>query len=137
MNIGVVGNRSGISQVIVRHKLDLLLEKYPEEPITIVSGGAAGVDSYAEQWASHAGIKRIIYKARENNRIEYFKRNGQIAEKSDIIIAFIKKHKLRSGTWNTIKQFIDMGKTDYTVYDEAGKIWNAEDFPEWLKGKLS
>lgn len=98
MKYAVVGNREGFSKDKVFEELDMRIK----EGDVIISGGASGVDSYAEEYAIKNNIEFIIYKPDYSipSPQRYFKRNLQIVEDCDSLIAFNKK--TRSGTVNTI-----------------------------------
>jgi len=99
MKIGVVGNQRGWSYEYVR---DTLRELVTDEDI-LISGGAMGVDSYAEQFAKENGNTIIIHfpKPRMPSPERYFQRNEQIANGCDMLIAFDAKSG-RAGTKNTV-----------------------------------
>ncbi|MHA1368095.1 MAG: SLOG family protein [Promethearchaeota archaeon] len=146
MHVGVIGNRKSISESVVGKILDEIFDKDD----VLVSGGAFGVDSHAVVWARRNGVRFLIFhpngRMYENeigrappncySRSEYFKRNGLIAEKSDRIIAFIRRYNMRSGTWNTIHQFVKSGKDDFFVYDEDGDVWLWDLYPYYIKRAL-
>jgi len=99
--------------------LALFGEKYGNE-VEIVSGGQKdGADGYAKKFALEFGMKYVEFPpahyswnmhcklpATKYNKpyyvTNYFKRNKQIAEYSDIIVAFIQKGVESRGTMNTI-----------------------------------
>jgi len=67
------------------------LEKYlPPDVTEIVSGGARGVDSSARKYARDNGIEIVEFLPDYNRfgRIAPLKRNLQIIEYSDIVLAF-------------------------------------------------
>ena len=61
-----------------------------EEDIEIVSGGAKGVDSLGEQYASEKGfeVKKFIPNWKEYGRAAGVVRNAEMADYSDMLIAF-------------------------------------------------
>jgi len=68
-----------------------------------------------------------------------FLRNAEIAKLSDEIIAFIVLNRLRAGTWNTIRQYIDLGKKKLTIYNQYGTKWSDEEISHihpWVLQKL-
>ena len=82
MKVAIIGSRS----IKVRD-----LEKYlPNEVTEIVSGGAKGIDTCAREYANKAGIKLTEFLPEYNKykRGAPLKRNMQIIEYSDIVIAF-------------------------------------------------
>lgn len=82
---------------------------------TIVSGGATGVDTLAEQWANKSGYKLLKFLP------EYITygdkapliRNQQIVNSSDEIIAFVSPNS--RGTKHTISLAKKAGKKCYVV----------------------
>src|SRR3990167_9093122 len=104
MKVGVVGNREGFGYEQVEEVLLLRLQPGDE----IVSGGAIGVDSFAEQFAHKHGYNIKVFRPQYPSTRWYFKRNREIAEYCDKIIAFNKKE--RSGTTNTINIARKLGK---------------------------
>ena len=82
MRIAIVGSR-GINSVELKKFL-------PEECDEIVTGGAKGVDTYAEEFAVKNGIKvKVFLPAYEKyGRAAPIVRNKQIVDYSDRVIAF-------------------------------------------------
>ncbi len=67
------------------------LEKYlPDNVTEIVSGGAVGIDTCAENFAKQNGIKLTVFKPKyeKYGRGAPLKRNLQIIDYSDRVIAF-------------------------------------------------
>lgn len=107
MKYAVVGNREGFSKEKVFEELDMRIK----EGDVIISGGAKGVDSYAEEYAIENNIKFIVYKPDYSlpSPERYFKRNLKIIEDCDSLIAFNKK--TISGTINTINSARRLNKS--------------------------
>jgi len=101
MIVGVVGNRVGFTKERVFEELDKL--KLTSKDV-IVTGGAVGVDSFAEDYAHINDIGLEVYYPvlSEPIPIRYFNRNRNIAIRCSILVAFDKK-KGASGTKNTMK----------------------------------
>ena len=117
--IGIVGSRlrkeiGKIHEVIIKAE-----NKYKD--ITVVSGGAEGIDSNAYDVCMSLGVpilvippKRHEYHFKGNDI--YFERNELIAIKSNELHAFPMSGK--GGTMNTVKHFIKLGKEDKLfIYD--------------------
>ena len=108
--VGIVGSRNRSEAKYISLILNHLKEKYI---ITLVSGGAKGIDSEAERIAKSLGIPTIIYRPNmseykiKRNAI-YYERNKLIAEKCDYLFAFPLNNK--GGTMNTVEHFIELGK---------------------------
>jgi phosphoribosylpyrophosphate synthetase len=104
MKIGIVGSREFPQLNLV----DTFISDLPDN-ITIVSGGARGVDAMARECAEKYGLSYIEYLPDLSNCQEkreyteaYYKRNQQIVDHSDLIVAFTEKTS--GGTWDTIKR---------------------------------
>jgi hypothetical protein len=84
MIVGVVGSRTGVSKQKVFETLDN--EMFIE---LIITGGAPGVDSFAEEWAAKKRIKCIVIRPiNPSNKLDYLFRNVEIISMSDKVIAF-------------------------------------------------
>ncbi len=109
--------------------LDELIKDYDVENITIVSGGAKGVDSIAENLAKQKGIKTLIFKPEVEywldigGKMGYKSRNLKIVEACDKMVCFpcakrdtacyhcnSDKHQVGGGCW-TMKKAKEAGKT--------------------------
>ena len=119
VKIGIVGSRKYTDKKKVKDLLFEIKEKYGNE-VEIVSGGQKdGADGYAKKFALEFGMKYVEFPpahyswnmhcklpATKYNKpyyvTNYFKRNKQIAEYSDIIVAFIPDGVESKGTMNTI-----------------------------------
>ena len=84
MKIAIVGSRSFqdyglLLETMARHK-----------PSAIVSGGAKGADTLAERYAREIDVDCIVFKPdwKRYGRAAGPKRNKQLVEASDLIIAF-------------------------------------------------
>ena len=82
----------------------------PDGTDTIISGGAKGIDTLAEQYAEQNGLKKIIIKPEyeKYGKVAPLKRNDQIADYADEVIAFWDGES--RGTMYTVKQFQRLGK---------------------------
>jgi hypothetical protein len=85
MKVAVVGSRSFNDY----EKLKQTLDQTPSIT-SIISGGAKGADSMAEQWAKENGIETVIYKPdwAKYGRGAGVVRNRLIIEDCDYCIAF-------------------------------------------------
>lgn len=107
MIFGIVGNRTGwtyerIKEILEKHNV------YKSD--VIISGGADGVDAFAQEYAKEKGCKMIIFypDPTKLSPIRYYDRNKLIALNCDVLIAFNKQ--IKSGTQNTIKYAKESGK---------------------------
>lgn len=84
MKIAVIGSRSFNDYGLLKETLASL------EISEIVSGGAKGADSLAEQYAKEANIKTLIFKPdwAKHGKSAGFKRNVDIISNSDMVVAF-------------------------------------------------
>jgi hypothetical protein len=100
--VAVVGNQYGWEYEDVNRVLKAL---DIDNEATIISGGAIGVDSYAQRYAQENGCSIIIHYPKPEIALpqRYFDRNKQIAQECDILIAFDKKSGA-AGTKNTVAE---------------------------------
>ena len=119
IKIGIVGSRGYTNKKKIKDLVFEIKEKYGNE-VEIVSGGQKdGADGLAKKYALEFNVKYVEFPpshyswnmhcklpATQYNKpyyvSNYFKRNKQIAEYSDIIVAFIPKGVESRGTKNTI-----------------------------------
>lgn len=82
MQVGVIGSR-GLT-------INNLEDYLPKNTTAIVSGGARGIDSSAAAFARLSGIKLIVFRPNYEvfGRSAPLKRNIEIIENSDIVLAF-------------------------------------------------
>lgn len=116
MKIGIIGSRRRTDKDTVYGfvmKLPLHVE--------VVSGGARGPDTWAVEAAKSRGMKTKVFRpffTDRNDRFKvieaYYRRNRQIAEYSDIIVAFVAPDR-KGGTEYTIKHAKKKGKQVYTL----------------------
>lgn len=90
--IAIVGGRDFTNYELLRSTVSEWIKSNVQQfqEISIVSGGAKGADSLAEQFADEFGYRKIIFYPDWNT---YGKRagmirNGYIIESSDIVFAF-------------------------------------------------
>lgn len=105
MKVAIIGSRK-----FENLKIEKILENIPKGCTTIVSGGAIGVDSYAKKVAKILGlpIKEFLPDYNKYGKLAPIKRNTQIVEYSDEILAFWDYES--KGTRNTILQCLDLNK---------------------------
>lgn len=114
--IAIVGSREFPDETLVREYVAGL------EPhaVTIISGGARGVDSWAEDEAESWSIPTDIYPADwdEHGKAAGFIRNQMMVEEADAVVAFWDGES--NGTRHSIKLAMDAGKPlDIYVRREA------------------
>ena len=119
IKIGIVGSRSYANKKKIKDLIFEIKEKYGDE-VEIVSGGQRdGADGYAKKFALEFDMSYVEFPpthyswnmhcklpATKYNKpyyvSNYFKRNKQIAEYSNIVIAFIPDGVESRGTMSTI-----------------------------------
>ncbi len=104
MKIAIVGSRSFYQLDLV----DSFIRNLPKN-ITIISGGAHGVDKAAKEFGeryTHTVLEFLPDLAGCKERYEftkkYYERNQKIADECDMLVAFTDKE--HGGTWDTIKR---------------------------------
>ena len=117
MKVAIIGSREGFTEEFVHKKLWVLLANLLTSG-TIITGGAYGVDSYAESFAKKFGCNlEIIKPVDPANKSHYLYRNVEIITKADNIIAFW------NGESRGTKFVIDYAKArnkDIVVVEDTG-----------------
>lgn len=131
LRIAIVGSRRRntirdrkIVLDIVRAAVDAGLIK--NQWVTIVSGGAKGPDTFAEEAANVYGLKTAIHKVppstdRNDFRQKAYARNRDIVIDSDLVFALIHPDR-KGGTENTIQHAEELGKKVFLV-DQDGRVY--------------
>lgn len=104
MKVGIVGYREYKNYAEFHSHITRIRGEMETEWEEVVSGGAKGTDTMAVTYAERNNLKYTIYKQRIDlygSPEAYYKRNKDIVERSDVLIAFI--HPKCKGTWNTVK----------------------------------
>lgn len=87
----IAGSRGFSNYKLLREKCnEYLREKRKEYNIIIISGGARGADFFGEKYAKDEGFSLEVFPANWNKfgKAAGFKRNEQMAEVADALIAF-------------------------------------------------
>jgi|TARA_R110002096_G_scaffold355762_2_gene549020 hypothetical protein len=123
IKVGIVGSRGYTNKKKIKDLIFEIKEKYGDE-VEIVSGGQKdGADGYAKKFALEFDMSYVEFPpshyswnmhcklpATKYNKpyyvSNYFKRNKQIAEYSNIVIAFIPDGVESRGTMSTIQYAI-------------------------------
>ncbi len=131
--VAVVGSRSGVPEDLVSTKLDNLLARMlaanRAHELVIVSGGARGVDTFAESWAARCNVPTKIFRAdwRGYGRSEGPRRNQEIVDAADIVVAFTTGSR---GTAHTISLAEKAGKMLQVYFlrteEEPNDNWSEE-----------
>ena len=110
MKIGIIGSREFPQLKLVQWFINDL-----PKGVTVISGGARGVDGAAAEHARKCGLdvqECLPDLAGCNERHEYtqryYERNQKIVDDCDMVVAFTEKD--HGGTWDTIKRAIKANK---------------------------
>lgn len=97
LKVGVIGSRTITNKSLIYKALDAFATRasLQKDQIVVLSGGAKGVDTLAQEWCREREVPFILFKpyflvdnkAAYNPR-HYFTRNKQIIDNSDTILAF-------------------------------------------------
>lgn len=107
IHLGVVGGRNIMDADYV-HKCIWAWIRQHGVPSSIISGGASGVDTIAEEWALRYGFSAQICRPKKQERQFLLKRNLQIAAACTHLLAIPSKGS--RGTWHTAKHTSKLGK---------------------------
>jgi len=112
MIVGIVGSRTFTNHEELRVTIEWLGLKITG----IVSGGAEGADTLAELFADRYNIPITVVKPDwgKNGAAAAFIRNGEIAAKSDLVLAFWDG--VSKGTKDTIKKAAQYKKPTIIIY---------------------
>lgn len=106
-----VGSREWPEDLVpaVKDKIKFALENINQDSI-ILSGGAPGVDTWAEEEAKNSGFEVQVFKADwdKHGKSAGFIRNSDIANEADILIAFVFNDS--RGTMDTVAKARKAGK---------------------------
>ena len=104
MNLAIIGSRAFNDYELLKKHID------PTNIAAIVSGGARGADTLAEQFARENNLQMIVFKPdyATHGRAAPFIRNSAIIEASDAVIAFWDGSS--AGTLDSIKKAKKMKK---------------------------
>ena len=108
MKIAVVGSRT----ITDAAALAEMLEPYVEQVTEVISGGAAGVDTLAENWALQHGKTLTVIRPdyrRFNGRLAPIMRNREIVRRADAV--FILWDGQSRGSAHTKREAQRQGKT--------------------------
>lgn len=99
LKIGIVGTRNPKTTF---EEFSKIIDDY--NPTHIVSGGARGIDTFAENYAKLFNLPFTMFPPEytKYGRIATFVRNQQIVDASDMVIAFPSKDS--KGTIDTIRR---------------------------------
>jgi hypothetical protein len=103
IKVGITGSRAITNQGFVFSCLDFYLRRFLDDPenLTLILGGAKGVDSSAELWAQENSIKTEIYLPEYDKfppKVAPIKRNQTIVDNSDYLLAITNGSKGAAAT---------------------------------------
>jgi len=89
--------------------------------LTIVSGGAKGVDSWAEEIATEKGFNVVVIRPnwKKFGKVAGFRRNTEIVMAADDVVAFWDQ--VSNGTYDSIKKAVEF-KKDLMVFGNDGQL---------------
>ena len=110
IKIALIGSRGFVDFDLFKEKVKPIFSELSGNIDCIVSGGAKGADSLAEQYAQDNRINTVIYKPewKKYGRGAGIVRNRVIIDNSDLVIAFLKNNS--KGTKNSIKVATELKK---------------------------
>lgn len=113
MKVGIVGSRAWRDYRVFCDHLKKYRALFPFD--MIISGGAAGVDSMAYQYAVANGITFVCHPPKPEDGFPraFFRRNLRIVASSEVVIAFPTIHSV--GTKHTIDLCIKLKKPFYVI----------------------
>jgi hypothetical protein len=124
VKVAIVGSRNYPHPESVIRFVEQLAAKYPDA--IVVSGGARGVDSIAEEAAERSGLSTLIFPAdwaRHGRRAGYL-RNEDIIAAADIVVGFWDGES--RGTQHSLDLAIRAGKQLF-VYGRSGHLMVTRD----------
>jgi len=120
MKVCVCGSRYWKNKDFVDEKLDSLLQ-YVEDPstVTILEGGATGVDAFAKEYAKKRNMNCQEYPADWDKlgKAAGPIRNEKMIKDCNWVIAFLQKGKENKGTQNAISQAKKLQKVLFVFED--------------------
>lgn len=123
VKIIIAGGREFTNYALLKNVCDHMLSVVrTTSDVTIVSGGARGVDKMGERYATEHGINLIVMNAdwETHGKSAGYKRNQEMANVSTHLVAFW------DGKSRGTKHMIDIAKRDGLkshVVDFNGKAW--------------
>ncbi len=105
MRVAVIGSRE-----IGDFSIKSMIEHIPENASELVSGGAPGIDTLAEQAAGLLGLPIKIFRPdyEQEGRLAPLLRNIRIVEYADLVIAFWDNHS--RGTAHALNHCVQTSK---------------------------
>lgn len=116
MKLAIVGCRTFNDYDLLCTYATYIAVKSPHSFVTIISGGARGADSLAEQYAREYGYDTKIFKPEwdKYGKAAGFLRNGTIVANCDMVLAFWDGKS--QGTADTIARAKKAKKPTFIIY---------------------
>ena len=125
--IAIVGSRVYDNKVAIKDFIFKIKNNFGLDTVIVSGGQKDGADGFAKKYALEFGLKYVEFPpshynwnmhcklpATKYNKpyyvSNYFKRNKQIAEYADYIVAFIHKNSKTNGAMHTIKEAQKLNK---------------------------
>lgn len=118
LSLAIVGSREkDWPSELARRMVKFMIEEIVEilKPDEIISGGASGVDSWAEDVADNNGYDKMIFRPTEEEMKRdgyrrYEPRNRRIAERCDVLIRIRSNSSRTRGSEATARYSDELGK---------------------------
>lgn len=110
ITIAIVGSHHAVNREQVISLIDAFLMDFAGQEIEIVSGGAAEVDTFAEEYALEHGHAFVGFRPDAETGTfsqRCFKRDLKIAQRASYVLALPCEHS--KGTWITVRLFNERG----------------------------
>lgn len=117
MKFAVVGSRDIVDKKLVEN----ILSTY-SDITTVVSGGARGIDTWAENWAVANGLDVVVFEPdwKKHGKAAGFIRNSEIIEAADVVVAIWDGES--RGTLDSITKAIKTNKPCDVWLVEGGNV---------------
>jgi len=133
MKIGIVGSRIYENRKKIKDFIFKLKNQYGDKTIIVSGGCKDGADKYARKYALELGLQYEEYPPfhdahnlycklpercynKPYHVKNYFARNKQIAQNSEMVIAFIPKEHRSNGSESTLKYAEKFGKKTLIIH---------------------
>lgn len=130
MKIAIVGTSTNLTENEerdVQQMIIFILKKYNPDTDTIISGGARGVDTIAEEIAKEMRFTTLTYKPITENWEGFKKRNLEIANTCDVIYSIsIPTHKTKCYHHKKDSGILEHEKTAACWTLEKARLQNKE-----------
>lgn len=122
MKIAIVGSRNYTDRWQMGVSLALELDIHGDD-VTIISGGAKGADTMAEEFARVFGLETEIYPAdwEKYGMGAGIIRNATIVEHCDMMLAFYGPDGPTPGTQSSVRLAKETGKEVRVHYERKGR----------------